>query len=120
MNKYYLISNLTIWCYVALAFKFSSCQGQRTSNRRDHPIWSALEFRTRPAEGFVILPSVRHESTMTPFFSNTLAIGTILANLREIAKAQRTDRYQKYVPSDRWRISPHYFFGNSSHRSGQI
>ena len=82
----------------ALVFKFFSCQGQRTSNRRDHPFWSALDFRTRSAEGFVILPSARHVSMMTPFLFKTLAIGTILANLREIAKAQRTDRYQNVYP----------------------
>jgi hypothetical protein len=31
---------------------------------------------------------------MTQFLFKPLAIGTILANLREVAKAQRTDRYQ--------------------------
>jgi hypothetical protein len=36
---------------------------------------------------------------MTPFLFNILEIGTILANLREIAKAQRTDRYQNMYPA---------------------
>jgi hypothetical protein len=62
-------------------------------------VWSALDFRPRSAEGFVILPSVRHESPMTPFLFNTLAIGTIPANLREIAKVQGTDRYQDTHPA---------------------
>jgi len=56
--------------------------------------WSVLDSSTRSADGFVILPSARHESTMTPFLFNTLAIGTIPAYLREIAKAQRTDRHR--------------------------
>jgi hypothetical protein len=115
-----------IWCYVAahraaLAFKLSSCQGQRTSNRRDHPFWLVLDFPTRSAEGFVILPSVRHVSTMRPFLFKPLAIGTILAPLREIVKAQRTDCYQNiYQAIAHSRISAQSFFGNSSQQSGQI
>ena len=115
--------HLIICCYVdahcaALAFRFSSCQGQRTSNRRDHPFWLALDFPTRSAEGFVILPSVRHVSTMTPFLFKTLAIGTIFATLWELRNPKGRIAIE-ICTHNRSRTSARSFFGNSSQRSGQ-
>ena len=84
MNKYYLIANPPT-LVLRRCSSSSSCipilflPDQGTSNRRDHPFWPALDFLTRSAEGFVILPSVRHESTMTPFLFNVFAIGTVPA-----------------------------------------
>jgi len=84
MNKYYLIANPTNLVLrrcssSSSCVQSSSCQGQRTSKGETIRFWSVLNSSTRSADGFVILPSVRHESTMTPVLFNTLAIGAIPA-----------------------------------------
>jgi hypothetical protein len=59
----------------ALAFKFFPAKVIAPQKARSSVSGQFL-IPARCADGFVILPSVRHEWTMTPFFFNALAIGT--------------------------------------------
>jgi hypothetical protein len=83
MNKYDLIANppnlvlrrcSSSSSYVQILFLPRSTHLKAGTIR----FWSDLDSSTRSADGFVILPSVRHESTMTPFAFNALAIGTTI------------------------------------------
>jgi hypothetical protein len=74
MNKYYLIvdhPNLVLRC----CSSSSSCVQILFTAKVNVP-QKASGFSARSADGFGILPDVRHESTMAPFVFNALAIGT--------------------------------------------
>jgi hypothetical protein len=92
MTKYYLTANLPNLVLRRCSSSSFSVQIpflSRSTHSKVETIrfWSVLDSSMHYADGFVILPGVRHELTMTPFHFNSLAIGTIPAYPREIGKA---------------------------------